>query len=222
MNDLPLITLWEFKPPKGSTLNLTSSPPVRIEQNPFPNRGIWISGTPWYCCGIEASGIERATGSVSAITIRIQLTEYVKARKNLIFTPGTRVARYQTDVLAADGANWSSGTNPYGTPTQTNHRIDRWVLTRNTDEAQDQLTVNAQDEQAFWTDLVRPDVPGRCYHKYRGSDCGYTGTNYFDAQGNTVTTAAEDVCGLSIEDCELRFPTGALPYGGLPILEGLE
>ena len=219
MTEIPLITLWEITPPSGSTIRLTSTPPVRVQQTPFPNRGVWVGGIPFYCTGIESSGVERTVGTVPTIALKIKLNEYVRARKHTAFVIGSRVTRYQTDALCADGLNWADGVNPYGTPARTNHRVDRWVVTRISDESQYEINLQAQNEQAFWDEVVRPDVKGRCYHKYRGSDCGYSGTSYWDAQGNSVSKAADDVCGLRIKDCELRFPTGALPYGGLPNLE---
>lgn len=51
--------------------------------------------------------------------------------------------------------------------------------------------------------------------EYRGEDCGYTGTNYFDAEGNPVESIALDDCGGLCEDCQKRFGTGVpLPFGG--------
>lgn len=51
---------------------------------------------------------------------------------------------------------------------------------------------------------------------YSSVQCPYTGTNYFDANGNP-TTAANDTCGRCVSDCKLRFGAKAvLPYGGFP------
>lgn len=51
--------------------------------------------------------------------------------------------------------------------------------------------------------------------EYRGADCGYTGTNYFDEKGNPVGSIALDSCGGLCEDCTIRFGKGeALPFGG--------
>lgn len=51
--------------------------------------------------------------------------------------------------------------------------------------------------------------------QYRGEDCGYTGTNYFDAEGNPVDSITLDDCGGLCEDCQKRFGDGvALPFGG--------
>lgn len=54
--------------------------------------------------------------------------------------------------------------------------------------------------------------------QYRGEDCGYTGTKYFDEKGNPVASIALDSCGGMCSDCELRFGKGGvLPFGGFLI-----
>lgn len=51
--------------------------------------------------------------------------------------------------------------------------------------------------------------------EYRGEDCGYTGTKYFDEKGKPVDSIALDSCGGLCEDCTIRFGEGeALPFGG--------
>lgn len=51
--------------------------------------------------------------------------------------------------------------------------------------------------------------------EYRGADCGYTGTRYFDEKGNPVDSIALDSCGGLCDDCVKRFGEGeALPFGG--------
>ena len=71
-----------------------------------------------------------------------------------------------------------------------------------------------------------------CPWEYRGaatqgnnsikSGCSYNGTNYFDIDGNSVSTLAQDACGKTIEACKLRFHPNdtnldvPLPFGGFP------
>lgn len=51
--------------------------------------------------------------------------------------------------------------------------------------------------------------------EYRGADCGYTGTKFFDEKGNAVDSIALDSCGGLCDDCIKRFGEGEpLPYGG--------
>lgn len=51
--------------------------------------------------------------------------------------------------------------------------------------------------------------------EYRGADCGYTGTKYFNEKGEPVDSIALDSCGGLCDDCVKRFGEGeALPFGG--------
>ena len=52
---------------------------------------------------------------------------------------------------------------------------------------------------------------------YRGEECGYTGTKFFNEKGEPVSTIDQDRCGGCLSDCRLRFGRYAtLPYGGQP------
>ena len=63
---------------------------------------------------------------------------------------------------------------------------------------------------------AREIIQNTCLWKYKGGECGYTGTNYFDTNDQT-TTAAKDICGKRLNSCEIRFgSTATLPYGGFP------
>ncbi len=55
--------------------------------------------------------------------------------------------------------------------------------------------------------------------QYRGADCGYTGTRYYDKFGNPVDNPALDVCPGTVAGCKLRFGDDAmLPFGGFPAI----
>ena len=78
-------------------------------------------------------------------------------------------------------------------------------------------------ELASKFDLAGQKLPKRqivanvCQWVYRSSECSYTGSNYFDVNGNTVSTLAADVCGKRVESCKLRFGSNAeLPFGSFP------
>jgi lambda family phage minor tail protein L len=53
---------------------------------------------------------------------------------------------------------------------------------------------------------------------YAGSDLmeGGTETPYFEANGDTTTDPAKDVCGKKLSDCKLHFPGQNLPFWGFP------
>lgn len=72
-------------------------------------------------------------------------------------------------------------------------------------------------------DLANIRVPKRqcisniCQWRYRSTECGYTGTNYWDADDEIVTNESQDVCSKRLESCKLRFGANAeLPFGSFP------
>jgi lambda family phage minor tail protein L len=96
---------------------------------------------------------------------------------------------------------------------------ERWFVDRKANESRDQVTF----ELASKFDLAGQKIPKRqvianvCQWKYRSSECSYTGSNYFDVNGNSVSTLAEDVCGKRVASCKLRFgDTAELPFGSFP------
>jgi lambda family phage minor tail protein L len=96
---------------------------------------------------------------------------------------------------------------------------ERWFVDRKASESRDSVTF----ELASKFDLAGQKIPRRqvianvCQWKYRSSECSYTGTNYFDVNGDVVSTLAEDVCGKRVASCKLRFgDTAELPFGSFP------
>jgi hypothetical protein len=69
----------------------------------------------------------------------------------------------------------------------------------------------------------RPIIQNVCIWKYRGPECGYTGSNY-DVNDNRIadTDSANDVCSKRLSGCQCRFGTSApLPYGAFPAAGGI-
>ena len=96
---------------------------------------------------------------------------------------------------------------------------ERWFVDRKASESRDSVTF----ELASKFDLAGQFIPKRqvianvCQWKYRSSECSYTGTDYYDVNGNEVSTEAEDVCGKRVASCKLRFgDTAELPFGSFP------
>ena len=94
-----------------------------------------------------------------------------------------------------------------------------WFIDRKASETRDVVTF----ELASKFDLAGQKIPRRqiianvCQWKYRSSECSYTGSNFFDANGNPVSTLAQDVCGKRVASCKLRFgENGELPFGSFP------
>jgi lambda family phage minor tail protein L len=109
--------------------------------------------------------------------------------------------------------------NPYGTPDPTAlFPAEIYYVDRKSTENRNLV----EFELASAFDLAGVRAPkrqciSRCQWVYRSAECGYTGTNYFDANDNFVADSFEDVCGKKQSSCEARFgENNELPFGGYP------
>jgi lambda family phage minor tail protein L len=94
-----------------------------------------------------------------------------------------------------------------------------WYVDRKSNENRDLV----EFELASKFDLAGVMLPQRqiianvCQWKYRGAECGYTGSSYWNVNDQSVGTLAADVCGKRVESCKLRFgATAELPFGSFP------
>jgi lambda family phage minor tail protein L len=94
-----------------------------------------------------------------------------------------------------------------------------WYIDRKATENRDVI----QWELASKFDLAGVMLPKRqiianiCQWEYRSGECGYTGSNYWNAADQSVGTLAADRCGKRLSSCKLRFgATAELPFGSFP------
>lgn len=129
---------------------------------------------------------------------------------------GAKLIRVRTFARYLDAINFEGGNN-LEDPTQI---IDKeiWTIDRKANEN----SIYMEWELTAPFDLRGVKIPRRqcvqnmCNWKYRGAECGYTGTNYYDVNDNT-TTVDKDICGKRLSSCKARFgSTAILPYGGFP------
>jgi len=133
---------------------------------------------------------------------------------------GAKVTRIRTLVRYIDDVNFDGGSNPFGTPDTTSKLPDEiYYVARKVSETRDVVTF----ELAAAFDLAGVRAPKRqcsanlCPWIYKGSECGYSGTKYFDENDNTVSSSADDKCGKRLNSCAIRFgSTAELPFGGFP------
>jgi lambda family phage minor tail protein L len=117
------------------------------------------------------------------------------------------------------GATWSQ--NPTADPTAA-LPDDVYFIDRKSVE--NQILVEFELSAAFdVAGIMLPRgvvVQNVCPWKYRVADassgCTYAGTAYFDANDSPVSSVGLDVCGKRLSSCQARFPTGDLPFGGMP------
>lgn len=94
-----------------------------------------------------------------------------------------------------------------------------WYVDRKASENRDSVTF----ELASKFDLAGVMIPKRqiianiCQWQYRSTECGYTGSNYWNVNDQVVGTLAQDKCGKRLSSCKLRFgATAELPFGSFP------
>ena len=169
---------------------------------------------------IKADGFEyRNTGTLPRPTLSISNLDNTMTTLLLLVNAttagndlgGAEVRRIRTLKKYLDG---ESAADP-------NARFpeERWFVDRKASESRDEVTFELSSK----FDLAGQKIPKRqvianvCQWKYRSSECSYTGSNYFDVNGNSVSTLAEDVCGKRVASCKLRFgDTAELPFGSFP------
>lgn len=153
-------------------------------------------------------------GSITAILLDVNNTT---AGNDLT---GAKLTRIRTLVRYIDAANFEGGTNPFGTPDTSSKLPDEvYYVARKVSEGRDAV----QFELAAAFDLAGVRAPKRqcsanlCPWIYKGSECGYSGTDYYDENDNVVGNADADKCGKKLSSCQIRFgENNALPFGAFP------
>lgn len=179
-------------------------------------QGLTYTAFPIEAHGFEWSGkgqLPRPTLAVSNVMGTI--TSLVLLYEDLI---GCKVTRIRTLQKFLDGVNFPGGVNPTEDTTAEFPR-DIYYVDRKSAENRDVV----EFELAAAIDLAGIMLPNRqivqnyCPWQYRGAECGWTGTTYYDTNDAVVVGAENDVCGKRLSSCKVRFGQYAeLPYGGFP------
>ncbi|MGZ6477655.1 MAG: phage minor tail protein L [Bdellovibrionales bacterium] len=169
---------------------------------------------------IVASGFEYAgTGSLPRPKVQVSnflsgITTLTMAFNDLM---GAKFTRRRTLRMYLDAVNFAGG-NPSADPDAA-FPDEIFYVDRKSLENRD----GVEFELACSFDLVGVQLPRRqviqniCVWKYRGGECGYTGTNYFTGGDVATSDASADTCGKRLSSCKKRFgQTSVLPFGGFP------
>lgn len=179
-----------------------------------------FAGITYAAAPIEVDGFELTSkGALPRPTMRIANVTGAISALLLTYNPlQAKVTRIRTCKKFLDGVNFAGGTNPTADPT-AKFEDQIWYIDRVSKE-NIQLV---EFELTSKLDLTNLQLPGRqvqdyCPWVYRGAECGYTGSSYFDVNDN-ATSAANDVCGKRFNSCKIRFDTLGVsdyPHGGYP------
>lgn len=169
---------------------------------------------------IEASGFEMSSkGTLATPNMKVaNITGMIGALcKSLDDLVGAKVVRIRTFAKYLDAINFPGGVNPSADPL-AKFPAEIWFVSRKVSE--NKLFVDFELSSSMDVQGVklprRQVIANTCVWKYRGAECGYTGTNYFDLN-DVATMSSNDQCSKRLGACKLRHGIYAeLPYGGFP------
>lgn len=185
------------------------------------NENVIWQGNAYLRYPVNATGFEYS-GTGSLPRPKVVVSNFMSAITILLLEfndlMGAKFTRKRTLVKYLDAVNFTGGVNAAADPSAAFpdevYFIDRKAL-----ENRD----GVQFELACSFDLIGIQLPLRqivrniCPWKYRGGECGYTGTNFFTTADVSTNDVTQDVCGKRISSCKLRFGAHSqLPYGGFP------
>ena len=184
------------------------------------NQDIVWQGQTYVRFPIEASGFE-TSGQGQLPRPKLKVSNYMSAITAILLSyndlVGAKIIRKRTLKKYLDAVNFQSG-NPSADSTAA-FPDDIFYIDRKVSESRDLV----EFELISALDLAGIKLPRRqiisnvCTWKYRGGECGYTGSNYFLADDTQTTLASEDACGKRLSSCKARFgETASLPFGGFP------
>lgn len=131
---------------------------------------------------------------------------------------GSTITIIDTFTKYLDAVNFANGN-----PTASNDAfIQEWRFQQLTNETDNQLDWDLGNPMDMDGDVL----PARSIDQicnwarkglYRGSECGYTGTQYFDIKDQPTTDPSKDECAGWNSSCQCRFgKNGILRHGGFP------
>jgi lambda family phage minor tail protein L len=181
---------------------------------------VW-KGEAYSAFPIEATGFEyTANGQlprpkVTVSNVSAIITFLVLNYDDLI---GAKFIRRRTLIKYLDAVNFPGGVNPDADP-DAEFAEDIYFIDRKTTETKSIV----EFELAAAFDLAGIQLPRRqiiqnvCVWKYRGTECAWAGTTYYDANDNVVGSAAYDVCGKRLSSCQIRFGENQpISFGSFP------
>lgn len=212
-----VIELFELD---GSAIGLSDILRFHAGTNELSQNITW-QGQEYTRFPLEATGFE-ITGQGSLPRPKLRVSNYLSVITAYLLTygdlAGAKVTRKRTLKKYLDAINFSGGVNPDADPTAS-FPDDVFYIDRKASEDRDVV----EFELASAMDLAGVSLPRRqivqnlCPWKYRGGECGYTGTDYFKSDDSVTTDSTLDTCGKRLSSCKLRFGTNSeLPFGGFP------
>lgn len=165
---------------------------------------------------IEVDGFEVSSkGTLPRPSMRIANANNAISALLVLYNPlQAKVTRIRTCKKFLDAVNFSGG-NPTADPT-AKFEDEIWYIDRVANENPELVEFELTSKLDL-TNLALPrrQVLEHCPWQYRGFECGYKGTRYFDLN-DKATNKANDQCAKRYTSCTKRFTSGRIPFGGFP------
>ena len=177
---------------------------------------IQFNGIEYTAYPIEVDGFQMTVkGALPRPSMKIANANNAISALLVLYNPlQAKVTRIRTCKKFLDAANFSGGNATADATAKFEDEI--WYIDRVASENPQVV----EFELTSKLDLTNLGLPRRqvlehCPWKYKGTECGYKGTAYFDLD-DEPTILANDQCAKRYNSCAKRFPTGKLPFGGFP------
>jgi lambda family phage minor tail protein L len=188
--------------------------------NGLTSNVVW-QGNTYTAYPIKATGFD-FTGNGQLPRPKLTVSNITGAITLLVLTYddllGAKITRKRTMLKYLDAVNFPGGSNPTA-DAAAEFPDDVFFIDRKATETRDMV----EFELAASFDVAGVLLPHRqiiqnvCVWRYKGTECGYSGTNYFNANDESVGSSGLDVCGKRLTSCQLRFgQSSPLPFGSFP------
>ena len=166
-------------------------------------QGVTYTPFPLEATGFESSGVgSQARPKVLLANIFGMIGGLTLSMSDLV---GCTFIRKRTFVKYLDAVNFPGGVNPLA-DSNAHFPNDLYYVDRKSKE--DKLQVEFELASKLELNGVvlprRQIVKNLCSWNYKGPECGYKGTNYFN-EFDEPCGAALDKCGKRLGSCEIRF-----------------
>jgi lambda family phage minor tail protein L len=181
---------------------------------------VW-QGTTYYAFPVQMTGLEY-NGRGQLPKPKVQVANTAGAITALILQYGdllgAKVTVKRTLAKFLDAVNFAGGVNLSADPT-AEFPDDIFFINQRTVENRSVVEFELAASFDFQGVQLprRPIIQNVCVWIYRGAECGYTGTAYFDTNDNPVSSASADVCSKRLSSCKCRFGAyNQIPFGSFP------
>lgn len=169
--------------------------PVAIEADGLEMRGDGKASTPKLTVGNEINGVQQGLRLLC-----LRYDDFAGAKLTVIQT----LAEY---LNSRDSQNYKQQIWYVEQKTEENDVSTTFELSNPVDFEGQKIPVRNITNYCHWA------VCG----KYRGEECGYTGTRRYTVDGKLTNDPVQDKCSGLLAHCRLRFGENVeLPFGGFP------